>query len=50
MREGKKIAFGVDSFENYKMWYEENFIELSDLLQAFKQDFALFAPLTFAIT
>ena len=32
MREGKKIAFGVDSFEDYKMWYEENFIELADLL------------------
>ena len=32
MREGKKIAFGIDSFEDYKMWYEENFIELADLL------------------
>ena len=30
--DGKKIAFGVDSFEDYKMWYEENFIELADLL------------------
>ncbi len=30
--EGKKIAFGVDSFEDYKMWYEENFIELANLL------------------
>ena len=29
---GKKIAFGIDSFENYKMWFEENFIELADLL------------------
>ncbi len=29
---GKKIAFGIDSFEDYKMWYEENFIELADLL------------------
>ena len=29
---GKKIAFGVDSFEDYKMWYEENFVELSDML------------------
>jgi ADP-heptose:LPS heptosyltransferase len=28
---GKKIAFGVDSFEDFKMWYEENFIELADL-------------------
>ena len=28
---GKKIAFGVDSFEDYKMWFEENFIELADL-------------------
>ena len=32
MKKGKKIAFGVDSFEDYKMWYEENFIELADLL------------------
>ena len=30
--EGKKIAFGVDSFEDYKMWYEEDFIKLADLL------------------
>jgi len=29
---GKKIAFGVDSFEEYKMWYEEDFIILADLL------------------
>ena len=29
---GKKIAFGVDSFEEYKIWYEENFIELADKL------------------
>ncbi len=29
---GKKIAFGVDSFEDYKMWYEENFVELAELL------------------
>ena len=29
---GKKIAFGVDSFEDYKMWYEEDFIKLADLL------------------
>ena len=28
---GKKIAFGIDSFEDFKMWYEENFIELADL-------------------
>ena len=28
---GKKIAFGVDSFEDFKMWYENNFIELADL-------------------
>ena len=27
---GKKIAFGVDSFEEYKIWYEENFIELAE--------------------
>ncbi len=32
IKKGKKIAFGVDSFEDYKMWYEENFIELADLL------------------
>jgi len=25
--EGKKIAFGVDSFEDFKMWYEEDFIQ-----------------------
>ena len=30
--DGKKIAFGVDSFEDYKIWYEENFIKLADLL------------------
>ena len=30
--DGKKIAFGVDSFEEYKMWYEENFVELASLL------------------
>ncbi len=29
---GKKIAFGVDSFEDFKMWYEENFIELANYL------------------
>ena len=29
---GKKIAFGVDSFEEYKMWYEEDFIKLAELL------------------
>ena len=32
LRIGKKIAFGVDSFEDYKMWFEENFIELAELL------------------
>jgi len=30
--EGKKIAFGVDSFEDFKMWYEEDFIELANYL------------------
>ena len=30
--DGKKIAFGIDSFEDYKMWYEEDFIKLADLL------------------
>ena len=29
---GKKISFGIDSFEDYKMWYEESFIELADYL------------------
>ena len=29
---GKKIAFGVDSFEDFKMWFEEDFIELASLL------------------
>ena len=33
---GEKIAFGVDSFEDYKMWYEENFIELADKLSDLK--------------
>src|SRR5210317_429794 len=32
LREGKKIAYGVDSFEEYKMWYEEDFIKLAELL------------------
>ena len=32
LHEGKKIAFGVDSFEDYKMWYEEDFVKLADLL------------------
>ena len=30
--EGTKIAFGVDSFEDYKMWYEEDFVTLADCL------------------
>ena len=30
--DGKKITFGVDSFEDFKMWYEEDFIKLADLL------------------
>ena len=30
--EGKKIAFGVDSFEDFKMWYEEDFIKLASYL------------------
>ena len=29
---GKKIAFGIDSFEEYKIWYEENFVELASKL------------------
>lgn len=28
----KKIAFGVDSSENYKMWYEDFFVELAKKL------------------
>ena len=32
LREGKKIALGVDSFEDYKMWYEEDFVKLAELL------------------
>ena len=31
-KNGKKISFGVDSFEDFKMWYEEDFVELSNLL------------------
>ena len=30
--EGKKIAFGIDSFEDYKMWYEDDFVELANRL------------------
>ena len=30
--DGNKIAFGVDSFEDYKMWYEEDFVKLADRL------------------
>jgi ADP-heptose:LPS heptosyltransferase len=29
---GNKISFGIDSFEDYKMWYEDYFIELADML------------------
>ena len=29
---GKKLAFGIDSFEEYKIWYEKNFIELAQKL------------------
>ena len=32
LKNGRKIAFGVDSFEDYKMWFEENFVELAALL------------------
>ena len=31
-KRGKKIAFGIDSFEDYKMWYEEDFVKLADQL------------------
>ena len=30
--QGKKISFGIDSFEDYKMWYEDYFIQLADKL------------------
>ena len=30
--EGKKIAFGIDSFEDYKMWFEEDFVKLAEKL------------------
>jgi heptosyltransferase-2 len=32
VRQGKKISFGIDSFEEFKIWQEENFVELADLL------------------
>lgn len=32
MRQGKKISFGIDSFEEFKIWQEENFVELANLL------------------
>ena len=32
MLKGKKISFGIDSFEDFKMWYEEDFVKLADLL------------------
>ena len=31
-RNGNKISLGIDSFEDYKMWYEEDFVKLSELL------------------
>ncbi len=31
-KKGKKIAFGIDSFEDYKMWYEEDFVKLANKL------------------
>ena len=31
-KKGKKISFGIDSFEDFKMWYEEDFVKLADLL------------------
>ena len=30
--DGRKISLGIDSFEKYKMWYEEDFIELAEKL------------------
>ena len=32
MVKGDKISFGIDSFEDYKMWFEEDFIKLADKL------------------
>ena len=32
MVKGNKISFGIDSFEDYKMWFEEDFIKLADKL------------------
>src|SRR6056300_1997161 len=32
VRQGKKISFGIDSFEEFKIWQEENFVELANLL------------------
>ena len=32
IKKGKKISFGIDSFEQFKIWQEENFVELADLL------------------
>jgi heptosyltransferase-2 len=32
LKKGKKISFGVDSFEDFKMWYEDDFVNLADLL------------------
>jgi heptosyltransferase-2 len=32
LRQGKKISFGIDSFEEFKIWQEENFVELANLL------------------
>lgn len=31
IRKGKKISFGVDSFEDFKIWQEENFVKLANL-------------------
>lgn len=32
LKKGKKISFGIDSFEDFKMWYEEDFVKLANLL------------------
>jgi len=33
---GRRIAFGVDSSENYKMWFEEMFVDLAEKLNKHK--------------
>ena len=40
---GKKIALGVDSFEDFKIWYEKYFVEIANYLHEKKiADFFVF--------